>query len=208
MSAPSDFDTRFSDIITSEGVTSAIFHTNDLAEVNMLRRSIMSCIPCYAIDIVVFDINTSPRHDEVIALRLGQSVIDHSVFVPPTTGNFETYIDVAATEQTGQYTFTTNDIPNLKFSEPATPIAELKPGQRIKCKVIVKLGTANDHVKWRPVSNVDFQQIDNAYIIRFQSINMLPEPDILRKGYAEMHTAITQVPKTIFTKPLLPQTAY
>ncbi len=174
--------------------------TDDISLVNLLRRSILSEIETYTIDIVVFHTNTSPRHDEILALRFGQLIIDHTRFQPPE-GDFETIIDIRGPKQV-----TTNDIPELPFAEE-TPIFELKAGQRVHCKLIVKLGTARTHVKWRPVSVVSINQIPDTagYQMSFKNIGMMPSEEIIRKGVEHIKDTITREPLTIFSRVLTPQ---
>lgn len=189
---------RITDIETNRNITTAIFHTNDVTEVNMLRRAILSEIETYSIDIVVFQINTSIRHDEIIALRLAQLVIDHSKFVPPEEGDYKTHIDFQ-----GPGEFNSNHIPGLHFKY-VTPIAILRAGQRIKCDVIVKRGTGRQHVKWRPVSKFSFDETDNGYKIMITDIGMLTGPEIIQRGFANMATAASRPPITLFSYPLVP----
>lgn len=189
---------RLINIETTGNITSALFLTKDIAEANMLRRAILSEIDTYAIDIVIFQTNTSPRHDEIIALRLGQVVIDHSRFVPPEEGNFKTHIDVQGPKE-----FTTNDIPELPFKY-MTPIATLKAGQRIICDVIVKQGQGKQHVKWRPVSTVTLNEVDEGYKITVKDIGMLSGPEIFAAGISKMKAAAHRPPITLFSHPLVP----
>lgn len=189
---------RITNLETTRNITSAVFLSKDIAEVNLLRRAILSEIETYAIDIVVFQTNTSPRHDEIIALRLGQIVIDHSRFVPPTEGNFRTHIDFQ-----GPGDFTTNHIPELPFKY-VTPIATLKAGQRITCDVIVKRGQGKQHAKWRPVSTVTIAEVENGYKLTIKDIGMLSGPEIFEQGLAKMKDAAQRPPITLFSQPLVP----
>lgn len=189
---------RITNIETTGNITSALFLTTDIAEANLLKRAILSEIETYAIDIVTFQINTSPRHDEIIALRLGQLVIDNSQFVPPEEGNFQTHIDVQ-----GPLNFTTDDIPGLPFKYK-TPIATLKPGQRIVCDVIVRKGQGKQHVKWRPVSKVILTEVDNGYKLTIKEIGMLSGQEIFERGLAKMRDAANRAPITLFSHILVP----
>lgn len=189
---------RITNIEVTGNIVSGVFLTKDVSEANLLIRAIKSEIETYAIDIVVFQVNTSSRHDEIIALRLGQLVIDHSRFVPPEQGEYRTHID-----SQGPGEFSTDDIPGLPFKF-RTPIAALKAGQRITCDVIVKRGQAKTHVKWRPVSTVKMTEVENGYKITFKEIGMLTGPEIFEKGYAKMTDAANRPPITLFSVPLRP----
>lgn len=189
---------RVTDIETNDNIISALFRTGDVSEANLLKRSILSEIETYAIDIVTFQTNTSPRHDEIIALRLGQLVIDHSQFVAPEEGNFRTHIEVE-----GPGIFTTDDIPGLPFKYK-TPIATLRSGQSIICDVIVRKGQGKQHVKWRPVSKVTLTEVDGGYKVTIKDIGMLSGPEIFEKGLAKMREAANRTPITLFSHPLVP----
>jgi DNA-directed RNA polymerase subunit D len=190
---------HISDIQVINGnIVSGVFHTEDVAEANMLRRSILSEIETYAIDIVTFHINGSSRHDEIIAVRLGQLVIDNNKFEPPEDGDLKIRIDVR-----GPIDFTTEHIPELPFKY-VTPIAILKAGQRIMCDIIVKKGKGNIHVKWRPVSKVTMVKLDNGYKISFKEIGMLDGESIFARAYENLRNAALRPPITIFSKPLVP----
>lgn len=189
---------RITNIETTGNITSALFLTTDVAEANMLKRAIMSEIETYAIDIVIFQVNTSPRHDEVIALRLGQLVIDHSRFTPPEEGDFRTHIDFR-----GPGELSTEHIPELPFKF-RTPIVTLRAGQSVVCDVIVKRGQAKQHVKWRPVAKVFIEEVENGYLITFKDIGMLTPTEILQKGYDKITEAAHRPPITLFSHPLVP----
>lgn len=174
------------------------FESQDEAEVNMLRRAILSEIETYAIDEVRILINTGPRIDEILALRLGQLVIDHTRFVPPTEGDFRTRINFE-----GPGLFTTEHIPGIPFTE-LTPIMELRAGQRILCEVVVKLGQAKTHAKWRPVSKVTFVSVPGGFDVTLKSVGMLPPDQIFERGLNKIRDAMEWTPLTIFSRPFIP----
>lgn len=189
---------RISNINTTDETTTAHFRTGDVSEVNMLRRAILSEIETYAIDIVIFQTNISPRHDEVIALRLGQCVIDHSRFTLAAGESFTTHIDVS-----GPIEVTTDHIPNIPFKYK-TPIVTLRTGQRIICDCIVRMGQGKTHVKWRPISTFTFTEVEDGYQISFKGIGMMTGYEIIEKGIAKMSAAAKRKPITIFSQPLVP----
>lgn len=160
-----------------ESHSTAVFKTNDLTHVNLLRRAILSEIETYAIEYVIFHINTSSRHDETLALRLGQLVIDHSKF---DSSNLRYNIDVGSEDE--PVDFTSDDIKGLPITF-LTPIAVLMAGQRVKCEVIITKGQAKDHVKWRPVSLVAITEINNGYFLSSLSVlrNSVPEQTVEMK---------------------------
>jgi len=190
---------RIVEVQTYKGITTGIFLTHDISEANLLRSAILSEIETYTIDTVVFHVNTSSRHDEIIALRLGQLVLDHSRLEVDDNVDYKIHIDVQ-----GPSEFTTDDIPELPF-RLKTPIATLKAGQRIVCDVFLKKGQGKQHVKWRPVSTVTLREHPRGYLISFKSIGMLWPPDIFEYGYNKMADAARRPPITLFSHPLVPE---
>lgn len=191
-------ESRIDNIVTKNNITTALFHTSDVAEANLLRRAILSEIETYAINYVIFQVNTSARHEEVLSLRLGQLPIDHSRYTHPQEGDFRGRIDV-----TGPALFTTNDIKDLPFKN-VTPIIELREGQRILCDYIVTKGTGKEHAKWKPVSTCSFTQVNGGYQIRFVDVEMLSPEDIIRQGLSKMVDAANRVPSSLFCQVLVP----
>lgn len=184
---------QFRDIKTNNLITSAVFITDDLGRANMLRRAILSEIDTYAIEFVVFHVNTSAREDEILALRLAQCVIDHTRFVVPNDANYHYHIDFS-----GPGTFTTDHIVDIPFTN-ITPIAELLVGHRILCDVIVRQGRGRQHVKWRPVSTVEpVKQVEGGYLIVFKSVGMMPGTAILADAVSKITDAASRPAKNIF----------
>jgi len=194
---------RIENITITDNIVSALFLTNDVSEINLFKRAIMSEIETYAIDIVVFHTNTSPRHDEIIALRLGQLVIDNTRFVPPPDTDYKFRIDISGPSDGTPLTITTNNIHSLPFKFE-TPIVTLRKGQRIVCDCIVKKGQGRTHVKWRPVSSFTYTEVNNGFQIKFKEIGMLSGPEIIRQGLLKMTDAAQRPPQTLFSHTLIP----
>jgi len=141
---------------------SCIFNYSDIELMNLYRRAILEEIETYAIEYVCFDINTTMSHDDKLALKLGQLVIDNEEFVRQELDldlSKRYYIDIR-----GPKKFTSNDIVGLPITFK-TPITELQSGERIKCFVMVTKGTSRTHVKWRPVGLVETNEIVDGYFI-------------------------------------------
>lgn len=198
-------------IFTNElaDIHTAVLKTTNITKANLLRRSILRQIETYAIDVVIFEVNTSSRHDEIIALRLGQLVIDHTRFIPPEDGkNLTVNINVGEGEfstddinlEEGVSTGETRKLP-FKFR---TPIAILRKGQRIVCKCIIVKGTAQTHVKWRPVSKVIIKEKQQHIELTIKGIGMMKPEDIFREGYGKLQQEAKVPPQNIFFRPIIP----
>lgn len=190
---------RIVDIVTVNNMVSGTFLTNDVSEANMLRRALLTEIETFAIDIVIYHVNTSARRDEALALRFGQLVIDNEKFVPDEKGEFKTTLDF-----TGPGTLTSDHIPGLPFANK-TPLAELKAGQRVWCDLIVKKGKGDTHVKWRPLALCSPPlEVPGGYKITFKEIGMLPGHEIFRRGFDKMKQAAQRPAINLFFQPLIP----
>ncbi len=133
-------------------------HTTDESMVNLFRRSLLSEIPTWGIDVVIFNRNNSARTDEIIALKLAQLVINQKQFVDKYAEQLQQNIDIRVRiNVSGPSVFSTSDIP-LPFTY-VTPIMELREGEYLVFDVIVRQGTGYDHVKWRPVSTIFFNMV-------------------------------------------------
>lgn len=177
--------------------TSAILNTSDPAEANILLRAINE-IPTYQIDVVVFDVNVSSRHDEIIAHRLGMAVIDNEQY--QHQGDSHRYhVDVK-----GPKMFTTNDIQGIPFAG-VTPLTELRADHHLILDVIVREGNGHIHAKWRPVANAYIQQHEDKYMLVFKAVGMLNPLTILERAYNLRAAAASRTPSNLFMKPVLPK---
>lgn len=198
----------FEEILTDErDFTTAKFNSNDVAEINMLKRAILSEIETVAIHSVIFYYNNSAREDELMAFRLGQLVLDND------------QLDIEAIKQqplrvrvdiSGPVEMTTEHIPNLPFKYK-TPIIKLREGERIFCDIIAKVGQGKDHVRWRPVSRFAFSEIKDGeggiiegYNVKMKGLGMMDPEKILQKGYEKIESAANRVSANIFSLQLRP----
>ena len=178
------------------------FHidTEDVALVNHLRRAMIGEIPTYAIDIVIFYYNISALHDELLSLRLGQLVIDHTQFVPAGDEHrisFEVFGPKEDSEEFNYY-FTTDDIPlPFKFH---TEILELRKGQHIKADCIVRSGIGSDHAKFKAVATAYFDNSkEGGYTFGFKSRQGLDPLDIIRKAVLYLPDSVNKPNSNGFT---------
>jgi len=149
--------------IESRGkIGSCVFNYSDAELMNLYRRAILDEIETYAIEYVCFEENTTATHDDKLALKLGQLVIDNEKFMAR-----ELNLDLDKRyhiEVSGPYKFTSDDISDLPITF-RTPILELQDDEKIKCFVMVRKNSSRTHVKWRPVGLVATHQIINGYYI-------------------------------------------
>lgn len=145
----------------------------DEAFANALRRTMISELPCMAIDdIFIFD-NSSVFPDEELALRVG--------FIPLTTdlkkyklpekcdcksdlgcNNCRAVVTLDVSTETGPRIVYSRDLvsedPSIKPVRPDIVIAKLAPKQSIKFEAYARLGVGNIHSKWQPVSMCVYKQ--------------------------------------------------
>lgn len=156
----------------------------------------MNEIETYSIHIVIFHINSSPRDDEVIALRLGQSKIDHQKYNHVEDKKYR--VDIS-----GPTIVTTQDLP-IKFVHKVD-IVYLKTGQRIVFDFIVKKGRGADHVKWRPVASFSVKEVNKGFEITFRNVGMLTDDEIIEEGMKKMKEAIDRPAPNIFSRLVVPK---
>ncbi|MGC9210112.1 MAG: DNA-directed RNA polymerase subunit D [Acidilobus sp.] len=137
---------------------------------NALRRLALSDVPTMAIDFVYFYDNETSVFDEIIAHRLGLTVLKSDEVLtkygsPEECRNAsendehcyaKVYLEAeASVDSPGLYVKASQ----LKFSDPLikpaypdTPIIYLAPGQRLHLVAYARLGRGYEHGKWSPAS--------------------------------------------------------
>lgn len=180
------------------------WNTNDSSLVNLLRRSILSEITTNCIEYVIFNINTSSRPDEIIALRLGQLVLNNDKYIQKDMYRCKFFFKGNTTKTLNGdigTIFTSNNLDNENLHITyETPIIKLFDKQELDFEIIIKQGKGKDHVKFRPVSTFAFKKFQNYHEITFESIGMLNPMTIITEGLKNIQTAKNREAETIFSK--------
>ncbi|MEM2127290.1 MAG: DNA-directed RNA polymerase subunit D [Candidatus Bathyarchaeia archaeon] len=151
----------------------------DTALANALRRTMISEVPCMAIEDVFIFANTSVMHDEVLAHRLGLIPLktDLERYVLPERCDCGSELgcskcravltlDVSAEDEAR--TVYSGDLisedPVIKPVSSEIPLVKLAPGQTLKLEAYAKLGLGKVHAKWQPVSCCIYQQVDEEQL--------------------------------------------
>jgi len=142
-----------------------------IAFANALRRLAISDVPTMAVDFAYFYDNDTSVYDEIIAHRLGLTVLRsddalskykspeecRGVDPPDPDCYVEVFLEKELSEEspTGYYV----KAKDLVFSDelvkpvhPETPLTYLAPGQKIHLVAYARLGRGREHAKWSPTS--------------------------------------------------------
>jgi DNA-directed RNA polymerase subunit D len=139
----------------------------DVPFMNALRRTILSEVPCMAVDEVVMIENSSILQDEIIAHRLGLIPLKTDLDgynLPeecPCKSEFgcnlcrvTLTLDVEAKE--GTRTVYSGELksenPEIVPVSDKIPIIKLAKGQKLRLEAYARLGKGKNHAKWQPVS--------------------------------------------------------
>lgn len=169
---------------------------------NMLCRAVMSEIETYAIHIALFDVNESPRIDEIIAHRLGMLPIDQTKY-QHISDEHQYHVDF-----TGPGWLTTEHIPDIPFvnlmgSEPIA-IIYLQTGDHVVFDVKVRKGKGLTHSKWSPVSSARINATNDGFVLKFKNIGMMPSDEIVRAGIEKMPAAIARPAPNLYFNQIIP----
>ena len=209
---------KVSNIVTDENdkITTFRYNTDDPVIVNMFKRA-LNFIPTYAIEYVIFNRNTSARHSEILAFKMGQLPIDNIKFIQQAVKDlelkdpidFEGSLDLEELNNykvpfnvKGPKIFTSDDIP-LPFAYNSIPILELKDDHEINGYVIVKRGIGRTHVKWRPTSIIIPTKLDHGYKIKIESVGMLPGAKIIELAIKHIPDAENEGSDSIYYRPIV-----
>lgn len=144
-----------------------ILRDSTRAFANSLRRTILTEVPCMAIDEVMVEENESIMTDEMLTHRLSLIPLktDLKAYVLPSKCKCRSEEGCSRCRVTLTLECEAKESPmtvysrDLKSEDPAIvpvspdiPIIKLATGQKIKLKAFAKLGLGKDHAKWQPVS--------------------------------------------------------
>ncbi|MDD4250718.1 MAG: DNA-directed RNA polymerase subunit D [Candidatus ainarchaeum sp.] len=135
----------------------------NIAMMNSLRRTIMSDVPCLAIDEVTFYENDSPLFDEMLANRLG---------LLPIKTDLKSYKEGESVklilEKEGPGIVTSKDIkctdPKIEIIDQKIYLTRLGNEKRIKMEMSAIMKNGSQHVKHQPaiISYNELPIIDNT----------------------------------------------
>ncbi len=159
------YKSDFMDIkkVFEEGnVTKYLVKDTNTAFMNSLRRTIMSKIPCLAIDEVTFYENDSPIFDEMLANRLG---------LLPIKTDLKNYKEGESVklilEKEGPGIVTSKDIkctdPKIEIIDKKIYLTKLGPEKKLRLEMSAIMKTGLEHVKHQPaiISYNELPSIDN-----------------------------------------------
>jgi len=131
----------------------------DASFVNGLRRTLLSEIPVFAIDYVMFYENQSPIFDEILSHRLGMIPLtsQRGTYKLPSEccGPDNSCNKCAVTlslQKSGPGVIYASDLisddPAVIPVYPAIPILKLNEGQELKLNAFARLGFGHNHMRW------------------------------------------------------------
>ncbi len=153
-----------------------------VAYVNALRRLALSDVPTMAVDYVYFYDNNTGIHDEIIAHRLGLTVLKSdaalSKYKSPEEcrgapeGERDCYVEIEIeehlkpTELSGKYVtaeaMKISDA-DVKPAYPGTVLFYIAPGQSVHLVAFARLGRGREHAKWSPATVASSKYVPVVY---------------------------------------------
>ena len=176
-------------------------------QANLLRRSLMTEVPCYAIHNVTFFTKSgyvacASSTPETISQRLGQLPLIQSD-LPASPEDAIYFIDVASDQ--GIYPVTSRDIKHRETGEPLPvagefELARLKVGEHLNCDIRLKSGTGRDHMKYMSVSAVGIPRTHHPLgtLMTCELTGQYDAQTILELGLAGLANTLTFPAENIF----------
>jgi len=149
-----------------------IYWTPHRANANMLRILIDRQVSTPAIHSVIIHENSSILDDEILAMRLGQVVINHKL-VPdksrdvwctlkvqgPTIGpDFES-LSKRRPVTAGSLVIAGSETNPALYA--STGLVDLRAGQAIDCDCLIRWDVGKTHAKWQPCSTIVFKDYED-----------------------------------------------
>lgn len=136
---------------------------SEIGFVNLLRRTMISNIPMFAIDFITINHNTTFK-SETIAHKVGLIPVITDLELPIKCDNCSSFcnkcsyklqLDVKNDDESilkvYSDSFKADDDNDIKLL-PKMPVIKLKKGEFINITAHVKMGFGKKHAKWQPVS--------------------------------------------------------
>lgn len=172
-------------------------------ETNLLRRSLISEIPCYAIRDVTFltkeGYYAPPSSTmEEISSRLGQAPLVQS-YLTEESANRVYVLDAVSTQ--GIRIVTTRDIAGLELVDDFE-IVRLKAGEHITCEIRLDKATPRKHMKYMVTSLVGVKEARDGrgHILIFELTGQYPIEEVMRLAIEGLPNVLTDVPENMYYK--------
>ena len=151
-------------------------HGKNIGLANALRRSLIDLTESYAVDKVMFDINTTCMPDEYISHRLGMIPFLNSSSKVLT----EAQIDVSGRNVISK------DITGAEAASEDIPIIHMLPNQRLRCKLIFRKSSGSEHSRFCQVAAVGYSIENDVVYLSFETINKEPALKLFEMAVATL----------------------
>lgn len=154
-------------------------------------------VPNYSIEYVIFDFWYAGRNmfRESFAHRMGLIILDQDQeFDSEKIYSF----DFKGPDQPRE--FTSKDLTEQCGLKTVydDQLISLLPGERIKGRLIVRLGIGHDHGKWCPVSNIAFKEVEGGFLFQGYLTGVYSLEKVLELSIAGFDRAKSRPAPTIF----------
>ncbi len=117
---------------------------------NVLRRTVISDLPCFAIDEVSVYENTSPLFNEYIANRIALIPLSYEEGVADDAKiAFELNVEAVDVDRVVYSRELTSTDPTIKVFAEKIPLIKLGKGQKLRLEALAVKGTAKQHAKFQ-----------------------------------------------------------
>lgn len=173
----------------------------DNAFCNSLRRSMITDVKTYAIEIVSIIKNNTILIDEIFAHRLGLipiKILNYKEFdVKKHIIKLNAKYDEKLTDIYDIQNIYTSDLEydrSIMYIDPNILIIKLLRDQEVSLDAILTEGTGYEHAKWSPVSATSFSENDDgSYTFNIESIGQLEPLEIFIKAVEILKNKINAV---------------
>lgn len=122
----------------------------DVRLLNALRRTVISDLPCFAVDDVSFYENNSPLFNEYISNRIALIPLTYEEGVADDAKiAFELNVEAVDVDRVVYSRELTSTDPAIKVFAEKIPLIKLGKGQKLRLEAIAVKGTAKQHAKFQ-----------------------------------------------------------
>ncbi len=153
---------------------------------NAIRRTIISDIPIFAVDEVVFYVNDTPFFDEYIAHRLAMIPLKTDLDVAKANPDRVVVLRLDRKAEEDYEVVYSGDLvssdPLIVPAHERIPIIKMRRGQRLRFEAIARLGRGKEHAKWQPAAAVGYTYFPIYEINKEAGCDLGPCSDCLQEN--------------------------